>query len=171
MTEIKENEFKDDIEKLDSKLNKIDDDQKQAEEVYRRAKASLDKKKKENTARKRRQIAYHAVAVYRKNQFLEQEMEKLKHENKVLTTQLNDSSSNQVENDTQLSSQHELDELKRENTDLKDKVNQLIQRVNDLTKENESLKESQSNVSSVRHPHHKKNRQQKKRHAMTKRNN
>ena len=168
MTDIKETEFKDDIEKLDSKLNKIDDDQKQAEEVYRRAKASLDKKKKENTARKRRQIAYHAVAVYRKNQFLEQEMEKLKHENKVLTTQLNDSSSNQVENDTQLSSQHELDELKRENTDLKDKVNQLIQRVNDLTKENESLKKSQSNVSSSPHPHHKRS---KKRHAMTKRNN
>lgn len=170
MTEIKETDFKNDIEKLDSKLNKIDDDQRQAEEVYRRAKASLDKKKKENTARKRRQIAYHAVAVYRKNQFLEQEIEKLKHENEVLTTQLNDSSSNQVENDTQLSSQHELDELKRENTDLKDKVNQLIQRVNDLTKENESLKKSQSNVSSVPHPHHKQNRQ-KKRHAMTKHSN
>lgn len=171
MTDIKETEFKDDIEKLDSKLNKIDDDEKKAQEVYERAKASLDKKKKENAARKRRQIAYHAVAVYRKNQFLEQEIEKLKHENKVLTTQLNDSSSNQVENDTQLSSQHEFDELKRENTDLKDKVNQLIQRVNDLTKENESLKKSQSNVSSVPHSHHKRSRQQKKRHAMTKRNN
>lgn len=170
MTDIKETEFKDDIEKLDSKLNKIDDDQKQAEEVYQRAKASLDKKKKENAARKRRQIAYHAVAVYRKNQFLEQEIEKLKHENKVLTTQLNDSSSNQVENDVQLSSQHEIDKLKREKTDLTNKVNQLIERVNDLTKENESLKKSQSNVSSVPHPHHKR-RQQKKRHAMTKRNN
>lgn len=171
MTDIKETEFKDDIEKLDSKLNKIDDDEKKAQEVYERAKASLDKKKKENAARKRRQIAYHAVAVYRKNQFLEQEIEKLKHENKVLTTQLNDSSSNQVENDTQLPSQHEIDELKREKTDLTNKVNQLIERVNDLTKENESLKESQSNGSSVRHPHHKRSRQQKKRHAMTKRNN
>lgn len=171
MTEIKETDFKDDIEKLDSKLNKIDNDQKQAEEVYRRAKESLDKKKRENTARRRRQIAYHAVAVYKKNKFLEQEIEKLKHENKVLTTQLNDSSSNQIENDTQSSSQHELDELKRENTDLTDKVNQLIQRVNDLTKENDSLKKSQSNVSSVPHPHHKRGRNNKKRHAMTKHSN
>lgn len=171
MTEIKENEFKDDIEKLDSKLNKIDDDEKKAQEVYERAKASLDKKKKENAARKRRQIAYHAVAVYRKNQFLEQEIEKLKHENEVLTTQLNNSSSNQVENDVQSSSQHEINKLKREKTDLTNKVNQLIERVNDLTKENESLKKSQSNVSSVPHTHHKRGRNNKKRHAMTKHSN